>query len=78
MGRTTRTKSRAKSELERFKLWFEEPKEGISPSRYLIEKMVLDISRNIRRERNTRRAIQLRQSLFNFVNVYLNYIALTL
>ena len=78
MGRTARIKSRGKSELERFKLWFEEPKEGITPSRYLIEKMVLDINRNIRRERHDRRAVQLRQSVLNFANVYLRHFAVTL
>ena len=78
MGRTTRTKSRAKSELERFKLWFEEPKEGISPSRYLIEKMVLDVHNSIRRDRRIRRNVQLRQNLFFLLVNHINHFAVTL
>lgn len=73
MGRTA-TKN---TKLTRYKLYFEEYKTKIEPSRWLKHKMAMDISRDIRRDRHNRRAIQLRQTYFKIVYNVLNVIALT-
>lgn len=76
MGRST-TNSKEETKLTKFTLYFEEYKRKISPSKWLMEKMAMEISRDIRRSRRHRRVLQLRKAYFECSVVYINHFAVT-
>lgn len=66
------------TKLTKYKLYFEEYKAKIEPSKWLRHKMAVDISRELRRNRRARRALKLRQIYFKTAHNVLNFVAVTL